>query len=46
MTDTTRSEDRLAALIGTPAPAPARSTVDLFFPSSQGLERLGTFADS
>jgi hypothetical protein len=46
MTDTTRSEERLTALVGTPAPAPAGATVDLFFLFPEDLERLGTFADS
>jgi hypothetical protein len=46
MTDTTRFEERLTALIGSPAPAPAGPTVDLFVLSPEDLERLGTLTDS
>jgi hypothetical protein len=45
MTDTTRFEVRLAALVGLQAPAPAGPTVDLFFLPPEDLERLSTLAD-
>jgi hypothetical protein len=45
MTDMTRFEVRLAALVGLPAPASAGPTIDLFFLSPEDLGRLGTLAD-